>query len=197
MAYQEFEDDSSKLLLDAINVLIQLIGEPPISPTENYNEILEAQIALQVINETKKEILADGWDINTDLNYTLPVGTDGKIPVPFNVLSLSSTDGDLAIRSWQLYSKKNQSFIFKAAQKVNIIWDVPFNEITHSLRNYITIAAARKFQARQVMDKLVYGYSEADEGRARVIAKREDGRTSKPNIYTSSYGQNYLVSGGI
>jgi len=197
MAYQEFEDDSSKLLLDAINVLIQLIGEPPIDSTEDYNEILEAQIALQVINETKKEILADGWDINTDKGYVFPVGTDGKIPVPFNVLSLSSTDGDLVIRSWQLYSKKKQSYIFEDAQKVNVIWDVPFNEITHSLRNYITVAAARKFQARQVMDKLVYSYSEADEGRARIIAKREDGRTSKPNMYNSTYGQNYLVSGGI
>jgi len=29
------------------------------------------------------------------------------------------------------------------------------------------------------------------------MAKREDGRTSKPNMYNSAYGQNYLVSGGI
>jgi hypothetical protein len=195
MAYQEFEQDSSKLLLDAVNVLLQMIGEPPVTEDEDYNDIIEANIALSVINETKREILSDGWDINTDTGYTFPVSDDGKIPVPFNVLSLSSADGDLIIRSWSLYSKSRRSQNFTEAQTVDVIWDIPFNEITHALRNYITISAARKFQARQVMDKLVYAYSDTDEGRARVIAKREDGRTSKPNLYTSQFGQQYLVGG--
>ena len=195
MAYQEFEQDSSKLLLDAVNVLLQMIGEPPVEDDEDYNEIIEARIALEVINEAKREILADGWDINTDKGYTFALGNDGKIPVPFNVLSISSADGDLIVRSWQLYSKRRRSQNFEEAQTVDVIWDIPFNEITHALRNYITISAARKFQARQIMDRLVYAYSETDEGRARIIAKREDGRTSKPNLYESRFGQQYLVGG--
>lgn len=195
MAYEEFEQDSSKLLLDAVNVLLQMIGESPLEADEDYNEVLEARIALSVINEAKREILADSWDVNTDKEYIFPVSTDGKIPIPFNVLSISSQDGDLIVRSWLMYSKSKRTNYFEEAVTVNVIWDIPFNDLTHALRNYITISAARKFQARQIMDKTVYAYSEADEGRARVIAKREDGRTSKPNLYNSAYGQAYLVGG--
>ena len=195
MAYSEFEQDSSKLLLDAVNVLLQMIGEPPIDTEEDYKEVQEAMIALDVIKETKREILADGWDLNTDTDYVFPLGEDSKITIPFNVLSISSTDGDIVIRSWKAYSKSNRSMNFEEPITVDVIWDVPFNDIPHALRNYITVSAARKFQARQIMDRLVYSYSEADEGRARIIAKRDNNRTSKPNMYTSRYGQQYLVGG--
>lgn len=195
MAYSEFEQDTSKLLLDAVNVLLQMIGEPPIDSEDDYEDVLEAKIALDVIKEAKREILSEEWDINTDDEYTLAVGADNKIPVPFNVLSISSSDGDLIVREWLLYSKSNQTQNFTEPQTVKIIWDVPFNNLTHALRNYVTISAARKFQARQIMDRLVYSYSEVDEGRARVLAKKEDRRTSKPNMYNSPYGQEYLIGG--
>lgn len=193
----EFETDTAKLLIHSVNVLLQLIGEAPIETEEDISNVLEAQIAYDVLIETKKEILADEWDVNYDENYSFPVDSNGYIPIPYNVLEINSTDGDLIIRNWMLYSKSNQSTRFDESQTVNVVWDVLFNSLSHAIRNYITVSAGRKFQARQIMDTSVYAYTVDDEEKAMYIAKRSDGRTIKPNMYDEQYGQNYLVSGTL
>lgn len=193
----EFETDTSKLLLHSVNVLLQLIGEAPIETEEDISNVLEAQIAYDVIIEAKKEVLSDEWDINYDESYSFPVDSNGYIPIPYNVLEINSTDGDLLIRNWQLYSKSSQSIRFDEAQSVNVVWDVLFNSLPHAIRNYITIKAGRKFQARQIMDTAVYAYTKDDEEEAEIIARRSNGRTIKPNMYDSGYGYTYLVDGNL
>jgi len=197
MAFNEFEQDTSKFFLHAVNVLLQVINERPIENPEDLDNIEEARFASNVLLETKREVLADGWDINIDKDYVLPLDTAGYINIPYNVLDLSSTDGDLVMRDWKLYSKKNQTQRFDDAQKVDVVWDLEFNSLPQPLRNYITVKAARKFQARQVMDKSVYSYTQQDEELARVTARRSDGRTTRSNTYTSSYGVQYMVDGGL
>jgi len=197
MAFNEFEVDSSKLFLDAVNILLQTINERPIEDEEDLETIEEARFATSVLIETKKEVLSDGWDFNTDEGYVLPVDVDGYIIVPFNILDLSSDDGDLVMRDWRLYSKSDKSPVFDEAKTVNIIWDIVFNSLTHPIRNYITIRASRKFQARQIMDGQIYAYTKDDEEDARMIARRSDSRTSNNNMYDEQYGQNYLVSGTL
>ena len=197
MAYNEFESDTSKLLLQAVNVLLNTIGEDSIETEEDFIKVREAKLAVDTLIETKKEVLADEWDVNYDADYTLPVSTTGKITIPYNVLEVNSTDGDLIARNWVLYSKSDQSTVFTEAQTVNVVWDVLFNSIPHALRNYITIRASRKFQARQIMDTSVYAYTKEDEDEAFLIAKRSNGRTIKANMFTSTYGQNYMVDGSL
>ena len=194
MAFSEFETDSTKLFLYAVNTLLQVINEPPIDSVTDIDNVLEAKIAGDVIVETKKEILSHGWDINTDTNYTLPLEQDGTISIPYNVLHLSSRDGDLIIRNWKLYSKRNKSFRFDSPQVVNIVWDLQFNELPHPIRNFITIRAARKFQARQVGDRVVYSYTQQDEDEARIIASRANADSFRGNdIDRSTFGQNYYI----
>jgi len=197
MAFTEFETDTQKFLIHAVNVLLQTIGEAPIETLEDLEEVYQAQIATDVIVETKKEILGDTWDFNQDNGMLLPVDINGYITVPFNVLDISSADGDLIMRDWRLYSKSDYSPIFTEAKEVDIVWDMAFNTLSHPLRNYITIRASRKFQARQIMDSKVYAYTQDDEDTARIIARRSDARTSKSNMYSSEYGSNYLIDGTL
>ncbi len=182
--------DSSKLLLVAVNTLLQLINEPPIETEEDIQTVLEAQIALDNIIEAKREVLADGWDFNTDNGYSFPISNDGFINVPANILDISSDDGDIIMRNWQLYSKKNQSAKFEEAQKMNVIWDMDFNALTHPIRNYITIRAGMNFQARQVMDTSIYAYTKEDMEQAFIMARRSEGRTGNYNLLSGAYGQN-------
>ena len=184
--------DSSKLILIAINTLLAIINEPPIQTEEDVVNILEAQIAESLIIQTTKEVLADGWDVNTDNDYTFPIDQEGYISIPYNVLDLSSSDGDLIMRDWRLYSKKNQSAIFEESQKLNILWSMEFNSLTHPMRNYITLLAALKFQATQVMDTNLYSYSKADAEKAYISARRSEGRTGSYNILSSGkHGMKY------
>jgi hypothetical protein len=197
MSFNEFETDSTKLFLDAVNILLQCIGESPLEDEEDISEVLEARIAAGVIVEAKKEILGDNWDFNRDEAYTLSPDTNGFIAVPANILDLSSSDGDLIVRGWKLYSKSNQTQEFEDAQDVDIVWDLPFNDLTHPIRNYITVSAARKFQARQVGDNFTYAYTKEDVIQARMIARRSDARTTKDNMYNGGYGSAYLKDGTI
>lgn len=194
MATLQEQYDSSKFFLTAINTLLQLINEPPIETEEDVTELVEAQIASDVILEVKTEVLSEGWDFNTDNDYLFPVNIEGIIPVGANVLDISSRDGDIIMRDWRLYSKSNQSAIFEESQAMNVIWNMDFNSITHPIRNYITLMAAVKFQARQVMDKDLYQYTKEDVEKAFLIARRSEGKTAKYNMLTSGqFGSNSRV----
>ena len=193
MAVLDPQYDSSKFFLASVNVMLQMINELPISDDVELAEILEAQLAASVLVETKKEVLSEGWDINKDTAYSFPQDANGFIAVPANVLDISSSDGNIIMRNWNLYNKEKQTAIFLEPQDMDVIWDLDFNSITHPLRNFITVRAARKFQARTITDTDVYSYSQVDEEDAYIIARRSEGNTSRYNMLTSTYGQDNLV----
>jgi hypothetical protein len=185
MSFTEFETDTEKLFLKSVNVLLQTIGEPPLESEDDISNILEATIAAEVLVETKKEILTEGWDINTDEDVLLSPSSSNSIELPFNILSAFSEDGDLIPRGSKLYSKSRQSTVFTEPIEITMVVDIAFNELPHSLRNYITIAAARRFQARQVMDTSIYAYTSEEEEKAMMVARRSEGRNGQYNMLTS------------
>ena len=194
MAVLDQQNDSSKFFLNSVNVLLQMIGELPINDDVELAEIIEAQLASSVLIEAKKEVLSEGWDFNKDIDYEFPADVDGYISIPSNVLDISDSQGTLVMRDWRLYDKGNQTAIFTESQKLNVIWDMDFNSLSHPLRNFITIRAGRKFQARTVMDTNVYSYTQQDEEDAHIIARRSEGFTGNYNMLTSAYGvDNYVL----
>ena len=187
------QNDTSKLLLYSVNVMLQAIGERPVKDDTELANILEAQIAASVLIETKKEVLAEGWDFNLDENYTFVQDSEGYITVPYNVLDITDVSGDIVNRDFRLYSKSGQTAKFSEPQTVNVIWDLDFNSLNQPIRNFITIRAARKFLGRQVMDTSVYGFLERDEQEAFIAARRSEGFTGQYNMLTSGYGSEYLI----
>ena len=186
--------DSTKFFLYAVNVLLQVIGERPIADDVELAEIEEAQQASSVLIEVKKEVLSEGWDFNTDEGYTFPTDLAGYISVPSTVLDIASADGDVVVRDWRLYSKSNQSAIFTEPQDMNVIWDMDFNTLTHPIRNFIMIRAARKFQARQIGGGDAYTFTSQEEEEAYLIARRSEGFTGQYNILTSEYGSSNIIA---
>ena len=193
MATLDQQNDSSKFLLNAVNTLLKTIGERSISTDVELAEVLEAQLATETLIAVKKTVLSEGWDFNKDTDKSFPPTTDGYIAIPPNVLDISSTDGDLIMRDWRLYSRKDDTSKFTDPQKVTVVWDLDFNGLTHPIRNYITKRAAREFLVQNAMDTNVYGFTNADLEEAHIIARRSDGFTGRYNMLTSSYGQNNLI----
>ncbi len=187
------QNDSSKFFLYAVNVMLQMINELPVNDDIELAEVIEAQLASSVLIETKKEVLGDRWNINTEDNYYFPQDPSGYIAVPANVLSCVGDRGDVVMVDWRLYSRKNQTAIFEDPVAVSVVWDRDFNSLPHPIRNYITVRAARKFQARTVMDTSVYSYSQQDEEDAYLAARRDESFTGQFNMLTSSYGVDNLV----
>lgn len=195
MAYILDENDSSKLLLTAINILLQTISELPIETTTDLSNSTTGQLAELTINEVKKEVLSQGWHFNSDFGYPFPPDTNGVITVPYNVLDIvASGAGNYVMRDWKLYDKDNFTFNFTEAIPCDVIWNMDFNALTHPIRHYITIKAARIFQARTIGDQTMYAYTLKDEEDAYLSAKFSEGRTGRYNMLESEYGS---LNGGL
>jgi hypothetical protein len=188
MAYIADEYDSSKLLLTAINTLLQTINELPIENTDDLINSTTAQLAEMTIMEVKKEVLSQGWNFNTDNNYPFPPDANGYIPVPPNILDIAANSDDVIMREWKLYDRARYSFIFESAVPCTVVWNMSFNSLTHPIRHYITIKSARVFQARTVGDQLSYTYTSKEEEDAYLSARFSESRTGKFNILSSSFG---------
>ena len=184
---------TEQMLLDGVNILLESINELPITREEDYNNILEAQMARQKIVEVTRAVLSEGWDFNTDENWKFPLDPSGMIPVPTNVLDITSTREGIIMRNWRLYDKTGQTHIFDEEVACKVIWDMDFNSLSHPLRHYITIRAARVFMARTIGDEKAIKYNEVDEEDARLSARRSETRTGQYNMLTSGYGINNRV----
>jgi len=193
MAYILDENDSSKLLLTAINILLQTINELPIESTTDLTNSTTGQLAEVTINEVKMAVLAQGWHFNTDFGYPLPPNTNGYIAIPYNILDIVASNGkNYVMRDWKLWDKDNMTFNFTDAVPCDIVWNMDFNSLTHPLRHYITIRASRIFQSRTIGDQVAYAYTVKDEDDAYLSAKVSDGRTGQYNIIESNaYGALY------
>ena len=185
--------DTEHLLLDAVNILLQTINQLPIEVEADFDVIMEARMARDTIFEVKRAVLSERWDFNRDNGYKLARDPQGMIPLSSNVLDVSGLGGNLIMRDWKLYDKKNQTFIFEDDQTVDIVWDMPFNSLSHALRHYITIRAARVFAARTIGEQAMMTYTAADEEDAFIAARRSEGRTGRYNMFNSGYAVNNRV----
>jgi len=196
MGYIVDENDSSKLLLSAINTLLQTINELPIETTEDLANITIAQVAEMTINEVKREVLSQGWHFNSDFKYPFPPDINGVIAIPSNVLDIVASNGkNIIMRDWKLYDKVGFTNSFTDAVSCDVIWNMDFNALTHPIRHYITIKSARVFQARTIGDQTAYAYTVKDEEDAYLAAKFSEGRTGRYNMLESEeYG---VLNGGL
>jgi hypothetical protein len=177
--------------LDAVNLMLQVIGESPLS-TLNDVTVADAILAKSVLSETSREVQSKGWHFNTEDEYPLVPSVDGgEITLPINCLRVD-TDGnyrDLNVvqRGNRLYNKGTHSYSFDKPITVQMVVCLPYEELPETARHYIAIKAARKFQARTVGSDALYQYSVQDENEARVAFKKSEGVTADHNILTDSY----------
>jgi len=168
---------------------LQTINELPIEDDTDLANSTTGQIAEMTIIEVKKKVLSEGWDFNTDKNYPFPPDLSGEIAIPYNVLDIVASGGkNYVMRDWRLYNKDDFSFEFEEAVDCDVVWDMDFNALTHPIREYITIRAARVFQARTIGDQLGYSYSQKDEEDSYINARTSESRTGRYNMLTSEYG---------
>ena len=185
--------DSSKLLMYAVNQCLAAIGEMPVKDDIEMNEIAEAIMAQQYIFDAKKEILTEGWEVNSDENYTFPQDNQGIISIPQNVLGISSSQGNLIMREWKLYDKSEHSYIFEDPQTVDVRWDIEFNSLPHGIRNLITKKAIFDFAVDTIGDPSKTQVLKMRLDGAYDSARREEGFVGRFNIINDAAYSQYKV----
>lgn len=187
---------SSAYTLDAVNEILEAIGEPPVDALDTNGNSDEAQ-AEATLNRWTERILRRGWFQNTiiEKEYT-PDGSD-QIEMT-DVLDFRHTTYSawlkMAIRNGYLYDTENQRDTWPdlSSVKLDVILDVDFDDLTPALRTYIiavTAQAFERFKKRGIVDAQLLQQTATD---ARVAALQEDGDMRQTDLLGTVEARNVL-----
>lgn len=177
--------------LEAVNVMLSVIGEAPVSSLD-ISGFSDVAAARQLLNEVSREIQSEQWECNTEDNYTLVPDSNGYINIPSNLLK-ADIDNSYSYkyqpvrRGDKFYDKLNHTFTFTESIPCSVVWFLPFTDLPETLRRYITVAAARKYQKRFYNSETLDNFTKEDEYFARANALADDTFVADYNM-TQNYG---------
>lgn len=179
--------------LQAVNVMLSVIGEAPVNQLEGAN-ISDVATARNILAEVSKEVQSKGWDFNTEDNYPLVPDVDGNICLPANIARVavditSYPDHDFVQRGLRLYDKKQHTYEVPHTVEAKIVLILDFEEMPEPFRRYVTIKASRIFQDRTVGSDTLHGFSAKDEAVAYVAMVDADADSDDATIFDAAHMQ--------
>ncbi len=185
--------------LEAVNEMLESIGQFPVSTLEN-TLIGDVTTARRFLARVTSMVQLYGFDFNTDDDYVLSPDTDGFIKVPEGILRLDlmDTSGNLKRRRhpdgfWALWDGANLRWTHEDPAVCRIVWGFPFEDMPDSARNYVALAAARKFQNKIIGATSLDGYAAEDEDKAWTLLMRDE----RANRDTNVFRRNAVLAGQV
>ena len=163
-------------LLEAVNTLLEIIGEPPVNTIPNSG-MSDARIAKDSIHRASREIQLEGPRCSSRYNVELFPEADTKyIKVPVNTLNVAAVDTyeDIVLRGARLFDRANDTYAFDKSVKVNLTQFLAFEELPEHVRFYVTLLAGRQFQKRSLGADTLDRYTQEDEAKARALYRRRE-----------------------
>lgn len=194
--------------LEAVNILLSVIGEAPIEgfADEGRNEITDAALARRTLAEVDLDVQSEGWNWNKEYEVELVKTSNGTITLPSNTLKCqfraeSQPDNRYVARGLRIYDRVERTF---QIEKEKITADVlvvrlPWDEVPHTAQQYIAIRAARIYGARFINSNVIFTYTNQDEAYARAMLMREEEATAHNNMLwgTEPIGVGYRSPEGL
>lgn len=172
--------------LEAVNTILGVIGEAPVN-TLSGAVTADVQIARNKLKEISRVVQSGDWHFNREYEVTLMKDVDGYINLPANTLKVDSNreDGsvDLVQRGTKLYDRKAHTYKFTRDQVVDITYFLSWDELPEQARRYITIRAARTFQAGNVGSETLNGFTAQEEVQALSDLKAADSENADYSIF--------------
>ncbi len=177
--------------LEAINTILSVIGESPISSLSEISSVADAVTAQSILSEVSRQVQTRGWHFNTEKDFELsPDAFAKEIVIPSNALRVDSMgddrEMDVVQRGNKLYDRVKHTFQFDKSIKCDLVVLLPFDQLPQAARHYITIKSARVFQSRTVGAEALYSFNAIDERDAEIDLKRSEAVTGDYNILTSN-----------
>ena len=175
--------------LEAVNIIISVIGEAPINTITGVSLPVTAIQAISTLDETSKAVQSEGWHCNTEHEYELtPDAVTSKITLPQNTLKfdldpLLYTDSDPVQRGLKLYYRKNHTEIWTKSVKGSITFELEFEDLPEQLRHYITVKSARVFANRFIGTREIEGFTLREEVEAKARAIDSDSENADRTIF--------------
>ena len=112
--------------LSAVNIILSGIGEAPVNSLSDTTS--DVAVALNILAEVSKEVQTEGWQWNTEDDYPLTPGDDGRIKLHPSIVRVHFRDPDdreLVIRGQYVYDRIRHTYIFPSSPCVssrNVWW---------------------------------------------------------------------------
>lgn len=182
--------------LEAINTMLSTIGESPVNTVEDTGNV-DVVIARQILQSVSREVQARGWHFNTEKDYTITPDSSGYLLLPTTVLKADTVSPDestdVVVRGSKLYDRRNHTYCFTNAVKVDMLVLLTFDALPEVARNYITIRASRIFQERVVGSDTLQAFNSQDEARALVSLMDYESDTADFNILNDNYSVSRII----
>jgi hypothetical protein len=139
----------------------------------------DVAIAYQTLLEVSREVQAEGWSFNKELNYEMVPDNNNEILIPNNMLQIDLSDNpnnmgyDVVRRSGKLYDKISHSYTWAKDRdnvQCDITWLFDWVDLPRPIQDYITSRAASIVSSRIVGDPNQYQILQQKEGFTRAMA---------------------------
>lgn len=186
-------------VLDAVNQMLSCIGGAAVTTLDTDNP--EVFTAKAILEETTRNVLAEGWNFNTELEYPFPLQANNHILVPNNLINFTlsfakhGADRMLVVeRQGKFYNKKDHVYEFKETLYCDVVWNFEFEDCPQPYREYITARASRIYASRLVTSEELVQLISQDESTTRAICIEYDTQSSKANVFGQQDGLNAYSS---
>jgi len=183
--------------LDAVNICLSSMGEPTVNSLDGA--AVDAQMASDLIDEQTRAVQAIGWHWNRE-THTLSPNVAGEIVLPSNTLRVDSINEsrsvDVVQRGLKLFNRETTSYIFDKPLTVELYVQLPFEELTFSAKNFITVRSAKLLQSRLLGSETLNKYLQTNEQTAWTVLMQEEADVYDGNMLYDSASTNAIVSRG-
>jgi hypothetical protein len=181
--------------LQAVNTMLTSIGQAPVVSLEESNP--EIASALLILDNTRIEVLGEGWNFNSEKGLSLAADNNGHILVPESILNLSVNQEDTAYRfravqrDGKLYDLLSHSFDWGSGTSLScdIVWDVDYEDLPVVFATYIAQRAARAFAGRTIGSQEMVAFNAQDEAMLRANCLAYDCTTGRHNVFGVEKGR--------
>lgn len=180
--------------LEAVNICLSAMGEPKVTDLDSTGA--DAEMALDLIQETSRSVQLKGWHWNKE-NYTLNPNGSGNIILPNNTGEVRTSDENFLDRYIQrgskLYDTVNHTFVFTQPVKVEITILLDWDDLNIPMRCLVTARAATILQERILGAPDLDAYIKTWAADAWNDLVRSENRVRKPNILRDNWSTNQIV----
>lgn len=178
--------------LDAVNIVLNAIGEAPVSSLTSG--LPDAEAAELKIDATLTEVLSKGWQQNIDKEITMSRDANNEIVVPAQYLRVDTVgidyDINVTIRKQsgkrKLFDIKKYRYTFDKDLTVDAIISLEFDALNFELQNYIAYRAARKFQESSMGSVALDNFAVRQEQEAYAALLDAEAENEDNNILRDS-----------
>lgn len=182
-------------LLEAVNVLLENIGEAPVQTLEN-EQVVEARVAERTLLEFHKEGQSRGWSWNSEYAYPFVKDTvSNTITVPASVVRWKPDQyqwaGRFQLRGQKVYDLEKRTSVLGsdiAEVKADVVFLLPWDESPEPFNRWVVIRSARVFSDRVLSSDSLFKFTAMDEQAALSELLRMEAETGEYNLLTGGPG---------